>query len=257
MKYIASCSFGKDSLASIILAHEHGDPLDEVVYVEVMFDKNISGEIPEHRDFVYDVAMPKLENWGYKVTILRSDMTYLDNFYTERIKGKHIGMRRGFPHPKRCEVRRDCKLRAIKRYMKHQPKDVIQYIGIASDESHRFNNLDDNHISLLLRYHYTEEMAKQLCEDYGLLSPIYIFSKRNGCFFCPNAKKPELRHLRDYHPELWDSLLRLEREKNLAVSIWNIMKKVSLNDKEDQFFWEDKQINFDDYFWRNDEKENS
>ena len=28
-KYIASCSFGKDSLATIILAHMHGEPLDE------------------------------------------------------------------------------------------------------------------------------------------------------------------------------------------------------------------------------------
>ena len=35
MKYISSCSFGKDSLATIILAKERGDPLDEVVYCEV------------------------------------------------------------------------------------------------------------------------------------------------------------------------------------------------------------------------------
>ena len=32
MKYIASCSFGKDSLATVILAKEHGEPLDEIVY---------------------------------------------------------------------------------------------------------------------------------------------------------------------------------------------------------------------------------
>lgn len=61
MKYIASCSFGKDSLATIILAKEHGEPLDEIVYVEVMFDREISGEQPEHRDFIFNVAIPKLE----------------------------------------------------------------------------------------------------------------------------------------------------------------------------------------------------
>ena len=43
-KFIASCSFGKDSLATILLAKEHGVPLDEAVYCEVMFDKGISGE---------------------------------------------------------------------------------------------------------------------------------------------------------------------------------------------------------------------
>ena len=62
MKYISSCSFGKDSLATIILAKERGDPLDEVVYCEVMFDDHISGEIPEQRKFIHDVAIPKLDD---------------------------------------------------------------------------------------------------------------------------------------------------------------------------------------------------
>ncbi len=56
LKCIASCSFGKDSLATILLAKEHGEPLDEAVYCEVIFDKTISGEVPEHRDFIYDKA---------------------------------------------------------------------------------------------------------------------------------------------------------------------------------------------------------
>ena len=41
-KFIASCSFGKDSLATILLAKEHGEPLDEAVYCEVMFDKDMT-----------------------------------------------------------------------------------------------------------------------------------------------------------------------------------------------------------------------
>ena len=53
MRYIASCSFGKDSIAAILLAIRHKAPLDEAVYCEVMFDKDISGEIPEHRAFIY------------------------------------------------------------------------------------------------------------------------------------------------------------------------------------------------------------
>lgn len=42
---IASCSFGKDSIATILLALEHGEPLDRVVFSEVMFDheRKISG----------------------------------------------------------------------------------------------------------------------------------------------------------------------------------------------------------------------
>ena len=43
--YIASCSFGKDSLATILLALEHNEPLDRAVFCEVMFDheRGISG----------------------------------------------------------------------------------------------------------------------------------------------------------------------------------------------------------------------
>ena len=41
VKHIASYSFGKDSLATVLLANKHGEPLDEVVYCEVMFDKGI------------------------------------------------------------------------------------------------------------------------------------------------------------------------------------------------------------------------
>lgn len=43
MKYIASWSGGKDSTASIILAHEHNEPLDLIIFSEVMFDETISG----------------------------------------------------------------------------------------------------------------------------------------------------------------------------------------------------------------------
>lgn len=52
-RYIASCSGGKDSVATILLAAEKNEPLDEVIYSEVMFDQEISGEVPEHRDFIH------------------------------------------------------------------------------------------------------------------------------------------------------------------------------------------------------------
>ena len=69
--YIASCSFGKDSIATILLALEHNEPLDHVVFSEVMFDleRDISGEIPEHIDWIYNTAKPRLEAlWGGKLT---------------------------------------------------------------------------------------------------------------------------------------------------------------------------------------------
>lgn len=72
-QFVASCSFGKDSLATILLAVQHGEPLGEAVYCEVMFDRDISGEVPEHRDFIYGTAIPALERMGVKVVVLRSE----------------------------------------------------------------------------------------------------------------------------------------------------------------------------------------
>ncbi len=59
----------------------HNEPLDEVVYCEVMFDDGVSGEVPEHRDFIYSRAIPFLERNGIKVVLLRSGMTFLESFY--------------------------------------------------------------------------------------------------------------------------------------------------------------------------------
>lgn len=120
MKYIASWSGGKDSTASIILAHEHNEPLDLIIFSEVMFDENISGELPEHIDFIKNKAIPVFESWGYDVEILHSDKTYMDCFRHRTVRGKNVGMKKGFVMSGHCDVQRDCKLRPIKRFWSRQ-----------------------------------------------------------------------------------------------------------------------------------------
>ena len=63
-KHILSCSFGKDSIATALLALQHGEPLDELVYCEVMFSEEISGELPEHNRFIHETAIPYFEQRG-------------------------------------------------------------------------------------------------------------------------------------------------------------------------------------------------
>lgn len=210
MRYIASCSFGKDSLATILLAKKHGEPLDEAVYCEVMFDRHISGEVPEHRDFIYTKGIPALERMGVKVTVLRSEKTYVDLFTGRITRGPKKGMVRSFPICGRCAVQRDCKVKPIRRYQKTLPPDTVQYIGIARDEQERLLRLNGNRVSLLEKYNCTEQDAKQLCQQAGLLSPVYEFTSRGGCWFCPNARKTELRHLYDHHLDLWGRMLELQ-----------------------------------------------
>ena len=211
MNTLCFWSGGKDSTASIILAHIHHLPITEIVFFEVMFDKsrNISGEIPEHIDFIRNIAIPIFEEWGYKIKILHADCDYMDLFFhtvtrskTEENNGKHSGWLIGG----RCAGNDRLKMKPIRQYRKSIEGEYIEYVGIAADEPKRLERLTDNKRSLLYEYHCTEEMAYELCKNYGLLSPIYSFTRRNGCWFCPNQSYNELAHLKFLHPELWEEL---------------------------------------------------
>lgn len=218
MRYVACCSFGKDSLAQIIVAKEHNEPLDAVIYSEVMFTDEISGEFPEHRDFIYNVAIPKLKAlYGLEVIVLRSPQTMWGDFHTVRVRGSTEGLLRGFPIPGACTINRDCKIPPIRNYLKSQTDDIIQYVGIAADEPKRLRRLEGtNKVSLLAKYGVTERQAAEICERHGLLSPIYTITNRNGCFFCPNASKSELRHIYLNHPDLWELLRELQCTPNTS-----------------------------------------
>lgn len=251
MKYIASWSGGKDSTVSIILAHEHGEPLDLIIFSEVMFDEAISGELPGHIDFIRTKAIPIFENWGYEVIILRSDVTYMSLFMGCHTRGKRkdAGLRRGFPMIGRCGLNKPCKVEPIKKYLKQMPEEIVQYIGIAIDEPTRMNRMKGavNKMSLLEKYSYTEQMALDLCKKYDLLSPIYDFAPRGGCWFCPNASIKILRYLRRYHKDLWNRLIQLEKQPNLIGYKWNTLTDLSLKELDERFYWEDQQMNIFDF----------
>lgn len=121
---IVSWSGGKDSTATIILAHQHNIPIDRIIFAEVMFDKKkgISGELPEHMNFVKKVAIPIFTEWGYEVGILHSDKDYLDCFnhvVTKSKKPNRNGKRNGFPIVGRCLINGECKLAPIHKVLKN------------------------------------------------------------------------------------------------------------------------------------------
>ena len=245
LKYIASCSFGKDSIATILLALRYGEPLDEAVYCEVMFDSHISGEVPEHRDFIYGTAIPALERMGVKIRILRGLQTYVGLFTGRITRGPKKGLLRSFPICGRCAVQRDCKLKPILRYQKSLPPDTVQYIGIARDEQERLLRLGGRRVSLLDKYGYTEQDAKQLCREAGLLSPVYDFTDRGGCWFCPNARQRELRHLYDHHPDLWARMLELQALPGKVTEKFN--RTTTFSEIDAGFRREDEQLSL----WKN------
>lgn len=110
MKHIICSSFGKDSNATALLALQHGEPLDEIIYTEVMFSKEISGELPEHARFIYETAIPYFEKRGIPTRVLHAEKTYLDCFYHVVSRGNAQGKLAAFPLAGRCAIQRDCKV---------------------------------------------------------------------------------------------------------------------------------------------------
>lgn len=104
MKHILTCSFGKDSIATALLALQHGEPLDELVYSEVMFSDTVSGELPEHKRFIYETAIPYFEKRGIPTRVLRGQKTYLDCFYHIVSRGNAEGKLASFPLTGRCSI---------------------------------------------------------------------------------------------------------------------------------------------------------
>lgn len=215
--HIASCSFGKDSIATILLALENNEPLDRVVFAEVMFDheRGISGEIPEHIDWIYNIAIPKLAEMGVKVDVVRAKKDYVSLCRQVLKSGKNKGKYYGIQNSRPCYANSDLKIAPIRKYLNKLKKEynVVQYVGIAIDEPKRLERLrGTNKVSLLEKYGYTEQDARVKCEDYGLLSPQYRGGYRGGCFFCFFAEIDRYINIRRNYPHYWQALKDLYYE---------------------------------------------
>lgn len=217
----------------ILTIIEHGLPLDEVVYCEVMFDENISGEYPEHADFIHNKAIPILEQrYGLKVRVIKADTTYKEQFYRIRTKGRSIGTLTGFPTLWSPWCNGYLKRNPIKAYHKEQTEPIHEYVGIAADEVERPERLlqKPNTSAPLADFNITEKQAIEMCKEVGLLSPIYEKQSRNGCWFCHNARIGEMRQLYIEHPDLWSELRQLQADS------WNsFTKRNSIFDLEKRF----------------------
>lgn len=217
-KYIASCSFGKDSLAMIIKIKELGLPLDEVFYVDIRFDDEAySGEMPLMRTFIPKAKKILKEKFDIEVKEVKAKVTFKEQFYKVKQRGNHIGDNYGFPYTIGAWCNSRLKLEPIKDYLKQfKDEEVYQYIGIAYDEPKRYERIKDDKYKIcpLVDLKITEEEAMKICKKYDLASPIYETSFRGGCWFCVKQSIPQLRNLYNNYPELWKQLREMEKDSH-------------------------------------------
>ena len=204
---IMACSLGKDSIAALILALQDGVRFDHVYFVDMR-----GAEFEETYAFI-----PKVEQTlGIKIEILESSYTFDELFYTKISKGSRAGKNRGWAAViNGCHFQRDMKIPAMKQMYKAGNADI--YIGLSVEESDRLNRFiyKSDHKN---RYHfplaehgYTGNMARQLCQEYDLLHPLYRFFRRLGCWQCNRQGVNELRNLYWRYPEKWIQLENYQR----------------------------------------------
>ena len=232
MLHVVSCSGGKDSVCSVIMLHKYHPELQLLILIsEVMFSlkDGISGENPEHIMWIKQVMIPTFESWGYSCKIIRAEgKDYLSEFHHVVTGAKkypeHNGRPYGFPicDKGRCMIKRDLKVRPMERFLKSLQEPYIQYLGIAADEPMRLKSLADNQRSILADIGITEQEAWNICRQRDLLSPVYRYSYRQGCFMCANAKREEQAYVKRNMPDVWKRFVGLERNKDICYDKWSL-----------------------------------
>ncbi|MEG1952794.1 MAG: hypothetical protein RR115_01005 [Hydrogenoanaerobacterium sp.] len=91
MEYIASLSYGKDSIIIPELCKLHGLPLDRIVHVEIMATDTIHADLPPMVEFKAKADKIIKERYGIEVEHLHANQSYETLFYHKRIRGNRIG----------------------------------------------------------------------------------------------------------------------------------------------------------------------
>ena len=218
MYYIASCSFGKDSLAMVLRLIEENRPLDEVVF----YDTGMEFQAIYN---VRDRLLPLLAENGIKYTELKPKKPFLWSMFDEPHKGKHDGIiRYGYGWcGGMCRWGTHEKLVAIDRYA--ESIGAKCYVGIASDEQARIEKERKPYkIMPLVGWKMKENDCLRYCYSKGYNwdengVDLYSILDRVSCWCCCNKNKKELFNIWKYLPEYW------ERLKELQSKIDRPMKK--------------------------------
>lgn len=219
---VFNLSFGKDSMATLILAAEQGIPIDRVMYCEIKFNDEISGEHPIMAEWIPTAEKRLKELFGITVDHTYSGVSFYEQFYKVKQKGNHVGDRYGFPTLISAWCNSMLKVRAINRYLSQFQEGITQFIGIAYDEPVRWERMlkkqteKRKYRSLLVEQKLTEQDAFEICKQYDLLSPMYSVDGiyRGGCWFCPKQCLADLYSLWKAYPDLWQRLCDMEPDSH-------------------------------------------
>lgn len=218
MKYIASVSFGKDSLAMLLMLIKKQYKLDEVVFYDTGMEFKA----------IYDTrnkVRKLLEKLGIKYTELYPKEPFLYKMLEKTVNKRNGQIQKGYGLcGGRCRWGTTEKNKTIEKYLSREyGQNYKEYIGIAADEEKRIEKERNEHKLLpLVVWKMTERDCLEYCykkgfywEENGIR--LYDILDRVSCWCCANKNKKELENMRLYLPEYYlkyIDLLKKIKENN-------------------------------------------
>ena len=239
--YVASISYGKDSLKMLDVIKTRGLPLDRIITFDVWATDDVSADFPEVTEFKKKMDIYIKEKYGIEVEhFCATDengekLTYQKVFYSTYKKGQAVGNIYGFPLRKGAWCNDRLKMKARSQGCENGD---ISYVGIAYDEKKRHKIIRDNTIAPLVDFGIDEDLCGLHCKYEGILSPSYESSYRDGCWFCHNQGVNQLRHLRNNYPKLWALLLKWDNDSPITFKA----DGHTVHDYERRFEYEDLRL---------------
>lgn len=227
MKYVASVSFGKDSLAMLLKLIEDKRPLDEVVF----YDTGMEFEcIYTIRDKVKQI----LDENNIKYIELKPKESFEYTMFEKPVKKRDGTRSKGYSWcGGRCRWGTTEKLKLIEKYC----KDCYEYVGIAADEPSRLiKERKGNKIFPLAEWGMTERDCLDYCYKKGFNwledgIELYDILDRVSCWCCCNKNMKELKNYYKYLPKYWEKLKQLQSKTNRPMKY----NKYTVHDLEQKF----------------------
>lgn len=259
--YIASVSFGKDSLAMLLKLLELHYPLNEVVFYDTGMEFQAIYNI---RDRVKQL----LQEQNIKYTELKPQCEFCYKMFEKPVKAKDGTTHYGYSWcGGRCRWGTTEKLQLLDKYC----KGAIQYVGIAGDEPKRLDGIfeiikDENKKFVLdemgcaklgkqisnLNKRYplaemrmTEKDCLEYCREQGFEwlengIDLYDILDRVSCWCCANKNLKELKNYYKHLPSYWERLKKLQ-SKTARPFKYN---KYTIFELEERFKKEENQNEF-------------
>lgn len=213
MKYVASVSFGKDSLAMLLILLEKNRKIDEVIF----FDTGMEFQA------IYDIRekvkeMLKQRNIVY--TELKPSKSFLYKMLEHPVHKRNNTIQCGYGIcGGRCRWGTSDKNVIINKYLRQKyGENYREYIGIAIDEKERIKKKHSIHKILpLVEYEMTEKDCLNYCYTHGFYwiengIKLYDVLKRVSCWCCANKGKKELDNMYYYLPQYYLKIIGLLKQ---------------------------------------------